>query len=155
MNHLAVTQGPSLAATTFEDDAGVPGVTETAWDLHKRDFKYPPLTQDASADVCVIGAGITGACVAYSLQKAGECGSRQRLPRRAKSSVARAMSCLSATRFGRYAGQRVQAVCSVKVLRVLGVVQGRTSSCWTRGRGAPVRQGGRPPTSCALHKQHL
>ena len=66
-------QGPSLAATTFEDEAGVPGVTETAWDLHKRDCKYPPLTSDASADVCVIGAGITGACVAYSLQKAGAC----------------------------------------------------------------------------------
>ena len=49
----------------------MPGVTETAWDLHKRDYKYPPLTQDASADVCVIGAGITGACIAYSLQKAG------------------------------------------------------------------------------------
>ncbi len=69
---MAVMQGPSLAATTFEDAAGVPGVTETAWDLHKRDYKYPPLTQDATADVCVIGAGITGACVAYSLQKAGK-----------------------------------------------------------------------------------
>ena len=67
---VARLQGPSLGATTVEEN-GVPGVTETAWDQHKVSYKYPPLTQDASADVCVIGAGIFGACIAYSLQKAG------------------------------------------------------------------------------------
>ena len=50
----------------------MPGVTKTAWDQHKVSYKYPPLTEDATADVCVIGAGIYGACIAYSLQKAGD-----------------------------------------------------------------------------------
>jgi glycine/D-amino acid oxidase-like deaminating enzyme len=34
--------------------------------------RFEPLTEDAEADVCVVGAGIAGLSVAYQLTKAGK-----------------------------------------------------------------------------------
>ena len=46
-------------------------MTKTVWDQDKITLRFPKLEEDTSADVCVIGAGITGACIAYQLQKEG------------------------------------------------------------------------------------
>ncbi|MFW6372826.1 MAG: NAD(P)/FAD-dependent oxidoreductase, partial [Thermodesulfobacteriota bacterium] len=44
---------------------------ESLW-MHERPAtQYPPLTEDTTADVAVVGAGITGLTTAYLLKKAG------------------------------------------------------------------------------------
>lgn len=45
-----------------------------AHSLYSQDLKpkYSQLAEDTEADICVVGGGITGLCVAYSLQKSGE-----------------------------------------------------------------------------------
>ena len=34
--------------------------------------RYSQLAEDTEADICVVGGGITGLSIAYSLQKSGE-----------------------------------------------------------------------------------
>lgn len=70
-NSAQTRQQHSDGATTFEA-SGIPGVTETVWDQHKLTYRFPKLEEDTTADVCVIGAGIVGASIAYSLQKEGK-----------------------------------------------------------------------------------
>ena len=53
-------------------DAPLPGVVPNCWrqdELVRR--TRPPLTEDAAADVCVVGAGLTGLCVALEAARAG------------------------------------------------------------------------------------
>jgi Glycine/D-amino acid oxidases (deaminating) len=47
--------------------------TESTYWLLKNgyDHSYPPLLSDIKTDVCILGAGITGALASYALQKAG------------------------------------------------------------------------------------
>lgn len=47
------------------------GRTRSVWHATVGDPGREPLTSDARADVCVVGAGITGATAAYLLSKAG------------------------------------------------------------------------------------
>lgn len=46
--------------------------TRSIWMETAETPTFPPLTQDARTDVCVIGAGIAGMMTAYSLAKAGK-----------------------------------------------------------------------------------
>ena len=55
--------------------AQVPGLAAgSPWNQKALDIKYPPLKEDASPDVVVIGAGISGLSCALSLAKAGMSG---------------------------------------------------------------------------------
>jgi ribulose 1,5-bisphosphate synthetase/thiazole synthase len=50
----------------------VPGLADqSVWNQKSLDIKYPPLQEDITADVVVIGAGIAGLTCAYQLAKAG------------------------------------------------------------------------------------
>ena len=44
----------------------------TPWREYKKTNKYPELDKDISADVCVIGGGLTGVLNAYRLSRAGK-----------------------------------------------------------------------------------
>ncbi|MBI4836684.1 MAG: FAD-dependent oxidoreductase [Candidatus Abawacabacteria bacterium] len=49
------------------------GIHESLWlDTFDWKQKYPKLTTDITAEICVVGAGISGLTVAYLLQKAGK-----------------------------------------------------------------------------------
>lgn len=48
------------------------GETTSLWMTTAEMPSYPPLTEDASADVCVVGAGIAGITTAYLLSRAGK-----------------------------------------------------------------------------------
>lgn len=50
----------------------VPGLRQTLWDQQDQKVTYPKLEKDASADVVVVGAGISGLSIAYNLAKAGK-----------------------------------------------------------------------------------
>jgi glycine/D-amino acid oxidase-like deaminating enzyme/nitrite reductase/ring-hydroxylating ferredoxin subunit len=54
------------------DKAVVPGLRETVWHQQDQKVTYPKLEKDASADVIVVGAGISGLSIAYNLLKAGK-----------------------------------------------------------------------------------
>ena len=47
------------------------GRTTSIWMATADVPSYPPLKKDAEADVCVVGAGIAGLTVAYTLARAG------------------------------------------------------------------------------------
>lgn len=64
----AHTRGP----TTFDTADGVHGVTETVWDQHKLQQKYPELQESTTADVVVVGGGIVGMSIAHNLQRNGK-----------------------------------------------------------------------------------
>ena len=44
----------------------------TPWDQQDQKVTYPKLEKDASADVVVVGAGISGMSIAYNLAKGGK-----------------------------------------------------------------------------------
>src|SRR5688500_18671727 len=48
------------------------GQTRSVWWATATPPEHPNLTRDASADVCVIGAGIAGLSTAYQLARAGK-----------------------------------------------------------------------------------
>jgi glycine/D-amino acid oxidase-like deaminating enzyme/nitrite reductase/ring-hydroxylating ferredoxin subunit len=48
------------------------GETKSVWGQSAESAKYPPLAENVSADVCVVGAGIAGMMTAYGLAKAGK-----------------------------------------------------------------------------------
>jgi len=52
--------------------AVVPGLRQTLWEQQDQKVTYPKLEKDASADVVVVGAGISGLSIAYNLAKAGK-----------------------------------------------------------------------------------
>jgi NADPH-dependent 2,4-dienoyl-CoA reductase/sulfur reductase-like enzyme len=54
------------------DKAVVPGLRETLWNQQDQKVTYPKLEKEASADVIVVGAGISGLSIAYNLLKAGK-----------------------------------------------------------------------------------
>lgn len=54
------------------DKAVVPGLRETVWHQQDQKVTYPKLEKDASADVIVVGTGISGLSIAYNLLKAGK-----------------------------------------------------------------------------------
>lgn len=54
------------------DKAVVPGLRETLWNQQDQKVTYPKLEKEASADVVVVGAGISGLSIAYNLLKAGK-----------------------------------------------------------------------------------
>lgn len=54
------------------DTAVVPGLRPTVWDQHNQKVTYPKLEKEASADVIVVGAGISRLSIAYNLLKAGK-----------------------------------------------------------------------------------
>lgn len=54
------------------DKAVVPGLRETLWNQQDQKVTYPKLETEASADVIVVGAGISGLSIAYNLLKAGK-----------------------------------------------------------------------------------
>ena len=47
------------------------GFTRSAWMATADVPDYPPLTEEAECDVCIVGAGIAGLTTAYTLMKAG------------------------------------------------------------------------------------
>ncbi|EIE23568.1 DAO-domain-containing protein [Coccomyxa subellipsoidea C-169] len=48
------------------------GLARTVWDQEKQAYKFPSLKENLSADVVVIGAGISGLSIAYNLSKQGK-----------------------------------------------------------------------------------
>jgi glycine/D-amino acid oxidase-like deaminating enzyme/nitrite reductase/ring-hydroxylating ferredoxin subunit len=54
------------------DRAVVPGLRETLWKQQDQKVTFPKLQKDASFDVIVVGAGISGLSIAYNLLKAGK-----------------------------------------------------------------------------------
>ena len=51
----------------------VPGLSpQSPWNQKGMALKYPPLTEDISADVVLVGAGIAGLTCAYNLVKEGK-----------------------------------------------------------------------------------
>lgn len=58
-------------AATEPKNPSIPGITRTVWGQQKLEQSFPKLKEDISADICVIGGSITGASIAYSLQKEG------------------------------------------------------------------------------------
>lgn len=54
------------------DKAVVPGLRQTLWNQQDQKVTYPKLEKDASFDVIVVGAGISGLSIAYNLLKAGK-----------------------------------------------------------------------------------
>ncbi|GBG82654.1 hypothetical protein CBR_g35020 [Chara braunii] len=50
----------------------LPGLRHTVWDQQNLVVRYPPLKENVTADVCVVGAGINGLSVAYYLQRYGK-----------------------------------------------------------------------------------
>jgi hypothetical protein len=50
----------------------IPGLSNNCWGQDKLRQKYPQLSEDTDADVCVIGGGISGLTTAYLLAKAGK-----------------------------------------------------------------------------------
>jgi glycine/D-amino acid oxidase-like deaminating enzyme/nitrite reductase/ring-hydroxylating ferredoxin subunit len=63
-----------MATTTTHVDpkSMTDGVTRPLWPDTARVPHYPPLASDATADVCVVGAGISGLTAAYLLAKEGK-----------------------------------------------------------------------------------
>jgi ribulose 1,5-bisphosphate synthetase/thiazole synthase len=54
------------------DSLQVPGLSkDSPWNQKSLAPKYPPLTEDTTADVVVVGAGIAGLTCAYNLAKEG------------------------------------------------------------------------------------
>jgi glycine/D-amino acid oxidase-like deaminating enzyme len=66
----AVTRRAANDPDAINPLQGAPGQA-TPWTLSFRPQARPPLAQDATADVCVIGAGIAGLSVAYEIAASG------------------------------------------------------------------------------------
>lgn len=64
----------SSARTFVEvaDRAAVPGLRDTVWNQADQKVMYPKLEKDMSADVVVVGAGLSGLSVAYNMVKEGK-----------------------------------------------------------------------------------
>src|SRR4051812_32501445 len=56
----------------FEDQAKRAGQNVSLWEATTTTSVLNPLRQDTGADVCIIGAGIAGLSVAYTLARAGQ-----------------------------------------------------------------------------------
>ncbi len=56
---------------TTKTAAGRAGVNVSLWEATAQTDQLQPLTGDDSADVCIVGAGIAGLSVAYTLARAG------------------------------------------------------------------------------------
>uniref|UniRef100_A0A383W2I3 Rieske domain-containing protein n=1 Tax=Tetradesmus obliquus TaxID=3088 RepID=A0A383W2I3_TETOB len=52
--------------------AAVPGLAANCWGQDELKQRYPQLTEDVDADVCIVGGGISGLTTAYLLAKAGK-----------------------------------------------------------------------------------
>ncbi|WIA42590.1 hypothetical protein OEZ86_008566 [Tetradesmus obliquus] len=50
----------------------VPGLAANCWGQDELKQRYPQLTEDVDADVCIVGGGISGLTTAYLLAKAGK-----------------------------------------------------------------------------------
>src|SRR5262245_60674795 len=48
------------------------GITTSAWMATANVPDFPPLSEDATCDVCIVGAGIAGLTTAYTLARAGK-----------------------------------------------------------------------------------
>src|SRR5215203_3207924 len=48
------------------------GTTTSAWMATAQVPTYPPLDADAECDVCIVGGGMAGLSVAYTLSRAGK-----------------------------------------------------------------------------------
>ncbi|UTF53975.1 FAD-dependent oxidoreductase [Natronosalvus rutilus] len=55
----------------FHDDETLPGEPTSPWLTTTPDATYPALEGNATADVCIVGAGITGLSTAYELRERG------------------------------------------------------------------------------------
>ncbi|CAL5220892.1 g2983 [Coccomyxa viridis] len=51
---------------------GIPGLCSNVWNHADLKSTYPKLTENTTADVVVVGAGLTGLSIAYNLAKAGK-----------------------------------------------------------------------------------
>jgi hypothetical protein len=72
---LAYKDGSRTAPTsTTKAPTGqaVSGLSKNAWNQHELRPRFPKLTSDINADVCVVGGGIAGLTTAYVLARAGE-----------------------------------------------------------------------------------
>lgn len=62
----------SVAPPAGSTEPKVYGTRHNPWHQYELEQKYPSLKQDATADVCVVGAGVAGLSTAYRLAKAGK-----------------------------------------------------------------------------------
>lgn len=62
---------PSRRGAETEEDSVLPGTAESHWMTTAPGTPYPPLAEDLTADVVVVGAGIAGICTAWELTRAG------------------------------------------------------------------------------------
>jgi glycine/D-amino acid oxidase-like deaminating enzyme/nitrite reductase/ring-hydroxylating ferredoxin subunit len=69
-----VTTMASSARPVVEtaEAASVPGLRRTVWEQQDQKPQYPKLESEVSADVVIVGAGISGLSIAYNLLKTGK-----------------------------------------------------------------------------------
>lgn len=71
MHPQRVTRSQASQAATQQRTASVPGLTHSVWGQQQQKPEYPKLTENITADVCVVGAGINGLSLAYNLVREG------------------------------------------------------------------------------------
>jgi glycine/D-amino acid oxidase-like deaminating enzyme len=69
MASAATASQPQGAAVDARD---LSGLAKTIWGQQDLKPRYSQLAEDTEADICVVGGGITGLSIAYSLQKSGK-----------------------------------------------------------------------------------
>src|SRR5688572_8144943 len=63
---------PRTPSSTMTNPRTDSGSTTSAWMTTADVPDFPPLTEDAECDVCIVGAGIAGITTAYTLTRAGK-----------------------------------------------------------------------------------